>query len=78
MDKLSECAVLAILLAFIHFHITLLSVGGGVRPNTATTCEEDHHVVGDVPVWNMNALAKSWITPLALSGTKLLGIGLVT
>lgn len=76
MDKISECAVLAVLLVFIHFFITLLSIGG-LRPNTTTTCEEDHHlVIGDMLMWNMNALAKSWITPLVLSGTELPGIGI--
>lgn len=78
MDKLSECAVLAVLLTFRHFHMTLLSVGGGLRPNTTTTCEEDHRLVtGDMLMWNMNALTKSWITPSVLSGTKLSGIGVV-
>lgn len=47
-------------------------------PNTTITYEEDHHLVtGDMLIQNMNALAKSGITLLVLSGTKLPGVGVV-
>lgn len=65
MDKLCEYAILTVLLAFIHFLFNPFVCRNKVNAtplmsHTTITCEEDHCVViGDMLIWNLNALSRS-------------------
>lgn len=66
MDKLREFAILTVFLAFIHFSFnpfvcrSQVNATSSLMSHTSITCEKDHCVViGDMLIWNLNALARS-------------------